>query len=269
MIFASDLVWQALAPVVPSRLTMGHFLSVCGTIVSGIHPDTGELFILVEPQAGGWGAGATRDGENALVCIGDGETYVIPVEVCETRYGVLVDQFALNIAEGGAGRYRGGRGLVRDYRMTAEEGYVTGTFGRFKYLPWGLKGGHQGSRNYMQMIHADGSSQVFGKTAQYRLKRGEVARLVTGTGGGYGDPYKRPEEDIVRDVRDGYITPDMAEEEYGLAVDPRTLTARNIRTRSATPAPSEAQRPEYAPTGPRSCSASYAGRRRYRSSPCA
>ena len=56
---------------------------------------------LVEPQAGGWGAGADRDGENALVCIGDGETYVIPVEVCETRYGVLVDQFALNICEGG------------------------------------------------------------------------------------------------------------------------------------------------------------------------
>jgi N-methylhydantoinase B len=248
MIFASDLVWQALALVLPQRLTMGHFLSVCGTVVSGIHPDTGELFILVEPQAGGWGAGATRDGENALVCIGDGETYVIPVEVCETRYGVMVDQFSLNIAEGGAGRYRGGRGLVRDYRITAEEGYVTGTFGRFKYLPWGLKGGHQGSRNYMQMIHADGSSEIFGKTAQYRLKRGEVARLVTGTGGGYGDPYKRPEEDIVRDVRDGYITPDMAEKEYGVAVDPRTLTARNIRTRSATPAPSAAH-PERSPAG--------------------
>jgi N-methylhydantoinase B len=235
MIFASDLVWQALAPVVPDRLTMGHFLSVCGTIVSGIHPDTGELFILVEPQAGGWGAGATRDGENALVCIGDGETYVIPVEVCETRYGVLVDQFALNICEGGVGRYRGGRGLIRDYRMTAEEGYVTGTFGRFKYLPWGLKGGGQGSRNYMQMIHADGSSQVFGKTAQYRLQRGEVARLVTGTGGGYGDPAKRPEEEIAQDVRDGYITPELAEKEYGLSIDPRTLAVRSVRARAALP----------------------------------
>ena len=222
MDFASDLVWKALAPVLPERLTMGHFLSVCGTVISGTHPDTGELFILVEPQAGGWGAGATRDGENALVSVGDGETYVIPVEVCETRYGVLVDQFALNIDDGGAGRYRGGRGLVRDYRITAEEAFVTGTFGRFKYGPWGLAGGHDGSPNYMQMIHADGSTQTFGKTAGYRLQCGEVARLVTGSGGGYGDPQARPVDEIARDLRDGFITPEMAERDYGVAMDRET-----------------------------------------------
>jgi N-methylhydantoinase B len=237
MIFAADLVWQALAPVVPQRLTMGHFLSVCGTIVSGNHPDTGELFILVEPQAGGWGAGATRDGENALVCIGDGETYVIPVEVCETRYGVLVDQFALNICEGGAGRYRGGRGLVRDYQITADEAFVTGTFGRFKYPPWGMNGGAQGSPNYMEMIHADGTSQVFGKTAQYRLRRGEVARLVTGTGGGYGDPHQRPEDAVLDDVRNGYVTLEMVEAEYGVVVDPHTHTARRRISHGARPQP--------------------------------
>jgi N-methylhydantoinase B len=153
----------------------------------------GDLFILVEPQAGGWGAGADRDGENALVCIGDGETYVIPVEICETRYGVLVDQFALNIADGGAGRYRGGRGLIRDYRITAEEALVTGTFGRFKYWPWGMAGGQNGSPNYMEMIHADGTSKVFGKTARYHLMRDEVARLVTGTGGVTAIPTNAPQ----------------------------------------------------------------------------
>ncbi|MCX9077914.1 MAG: hydantoinase B/oxoprolinase family protein [Candidatus Methanoperedens sp.] len=232
MEFAADLVWQALAPIVPERLTVGHFMSVCGTIVSGIHPDTGELFILVEPQAGGWGAGVDKDGENGLVCIGDGETYVIPVEVCETRYGVLVDQYALNIADGGVGRYRGGRGLFRDYRITADEAYVTGTFGRFKFLPWGLKGGRQGSPNYMEMIHADGTRKIFGKTAQYKLKRGEVARMATGTGGGYGDPFQRPEEEVVQDVRDGYLTPEMAERDYGIVVDTHTWTARNVRSRS-------------------------------------
>ena len=229
MIFCADLVWKALSPVVPNRLPMGHFLSVCGTIVAGIHPDTGELFILVEPQAGGWGAGVDKDGENALVCIGDGETYVIPVEVCETRYGVLVDQFSLNIAEGGAGRYRGGRGLIRDYRITADEAYVSGTFGRFKQPPWGMNGGKKGSPNYMQMLHADGSSKTFGKTARYHLKRGEVARLVTGTGGGYGDPMTRPEADVVRDVRDGYLTLEMAEKEYAIAVDARSGAARSLR----------------------------------------
>jgi N-methylhydantoinase B/oxoprolinase/acetone carboxylase alpha subunit len=229
MIFAADLVWKALAPVVPDRLTMGHFLSVCGTIVSGIHPDTGDLFILVEPQAGGWGAGADRDGENALVCVGDGETFVIPVEVCETRYGVLVDQFALNITDGGAGRYRGGHGLIRDYRITADEAFVTGTFGRFKYPPWGMQNGAQGSPNYMEMIHADGRAKIFGKTAQYKLHRGEVARMVTGTGGGFGDPFSRPEEEVVRDVRDGYVMPRAAEEKYGIVVDIDGGGVRNLR----------------------------------------
>jgi N-methylhydantoinase B len=231
MEFGADLVWKALAPVVPERLTMGHFLSVCGTVISGKHPDTGELFILVEPQVGGWGAGIGRDGENAMFCIGDGETYVIPVEVCETRYGVMVDQFALNNADGGAGRYRGGRGVFRDYRITADEAIVTGTFGRHKFLPWGMKNGQPGSRNYMEMFHADGSSKVFGKVARYKLKRGEVARMATGTGGGYGDPMSRPVEEIERDVRNEYISPEQAEREYGVVIDSRS--GRGERRRSS------------------------------------
>jgi N-methylhydantoinase B len=229
----ADLVWKALAPAVPDRLPAGHFLSVCGTVVSGIHPDTGELFILVEPQTGGWGGGSTRDGENALFCIGDGETYLIPVEVCETRYGVLVDQFALNVTEGGAGRYRGGRGIFRDYRITAEQALVTGTFGRHKFMPWGMKGGKEGSRNYIELLHADGSSRIIGKTARYKLKRGEVARMATGTGGGYGDPLARPIDEVTRDVRDGYITPAMAEADYGVRVEKRDGRWQGERVRRA------------------------------------
>lgn len=220
MLYAADLVWQALAPIVPQRLTAGHFLSVCGTVVFGQHPDDGSLFLLVEPQAGGWGAGFDKDGENGLVCVGDGETYVIPVEVCETRYGVLVDQFALDIVDGGAGEYRGGRGLVRDYRITADWAGVTATFGRHIYRPWGMAGGQSGSPNYVEFIRADGRHEMYGKCARYMLKRGEVARLHTGTGGGYGSPARRPLERIQEDVKNGYITLEQAERDYGVSVAP-------------------------------------------------
>ncbi len=225
MLYAADLIWKAMAPMMSDQLTAGHFLSVCGTVVAGIHPDTGELYILVEPQAGGWGAGATKDGENGLVCVGDGETYIIPVEVCETRYGVLVDQFALDDkAEGGVGEFRGGRGLIRDYQAISDGAWFTGTFGRFKYLPWGMADGTQGSRNYTKMIFADGREpDVFGKAARYYMKKGDVARLVTGTGGGYGDPYKRPVEKVVEDVKNEYITLEMAEKDYGVVLNPDTL----------------------------------------------
>lgn len=224
MMYAADLIWRAMAPHMPKKLPAGHFLSVCGVVLAGIHPDTGELFILVEPQAGGWGAGADKDGENGLVCVGDGETYIIPIEVCETRYGVLVDRYGYDITEGGEGRFRGGRGLVRDYRITAEEAWYTGTFGRFKFLPWGMNDGRNGSRNYTKMIFKDSRKPVvFGKTAQFHMKRGDVARLVTATGGGYGYPLERPVEMVIDDLKNGYITPQIAEKWYGVTVNPKTF----------------------------------------------
>jgi N-methylhydantoinase B len=224
MEYVTDLVWKALAPVVPDRLTAGHFLSVCGVVVAGIHPDTNELFLLVEPQAGGWGAGVHKDGESGLVCVGDGETYVIPVEVAETRYGITVDRYELDTSvHSGAGRHRGGRGCIRDYRAMVDEITLTATFGRHKYRPWGAEGGQPGSPNGVRVFHADGREEVFGKCARYTLKKGEVASLVTGTGGGWGDPLERPVEEVVEDVKDGYVSPEQAERGYGVTLAPDTF----------------------------------------------
>src|SRR2546421_5349144 len=226
MNYVTDLIWKALAPVVPDRLTAGHFLSVCGVVVAGLHPETGELFLLVEPQAGGWGGGLRKDGESGLMCVGDGETFLIPIEVAEARYGIIVDQFALDPTDAGAGRHRGGRGCIRDYRAAVDGVTITATFGRHKYVPWGIAGGRDGSRNPVHILYTDGPEVVAGKTARTLLKRGEVARLVTGTGGGWGDPRERPVEDVVEDVRDGYVTVAQAERDYGVVLDPDTHEVR-------------------------------------------
>jgi N-methylhydantoinase B len=234
MEYVTDLVWKALAPVVPHQLPAGHFLSVCGVVVAGLHPDTGDLFLLVEPQAGGWGAAATRRGEQGLMCVGDGETYVIPIEVAEARYGILVDQYAFDTeAEGGAGRHRGGRGCIRDYRAVADEVFLTATFGRHKFPPWGVADGHPGSRNEVRIFHQDGREVVVGKCARYRLAKGEVARLVTGTGGGWGPPHERPVEEVIDDVRDGYVSLAHAERDYGVVLDPDTLQVVRLERRSS------------------------------------
>jgi N-methylhydantoinase B len=234
MLYVADLIWKAMASHLSDRMTAGHFLSVCGTVVAGSHPETKELFLLVEPLAGGWGAGHDKDGERGLVCIGDGETYMIPVEVAETRYGIRVDQYAFHSEDGGAGRDRGGNGLVRDYRITAEEAYLTTTFGRHRYLPWGIDGGRQGTANYVQILHKDGRREVFGKTARYRLKKGEVARLVTGTGGGWGDPSERPIERVVDDVRNGYVSVEQAQRDYGVVLDRETLEVVGVEREAPT-----------------------------------
>jgi N-methylhydantoinase B len=196
------------------RLTAGSFVSVCATAISCTHPDTGEPTLLVEPQAGGWGASAVADGQNGLVSVGDGETYVIAAEVCEQRYGIRVERFGLDVVEAGAGRRRGGRGLVREYRMLSD-GSLTVGFGRHRYPPWGVDGGQDGSPNYVEVVRADGSSERFGKAARYPLREGDLVRLVTGTGGGVGDPRQRERKLIIADLEDGIVTEREARGIYG------------------------------------------------------
>lgn len=184
---ASDLVWKALAQACPDRLSAGHFLSVCSTSLTLTHPDTGEKALLVEPHAGGWGACPDRDGESGLVSIGDGETYDIPAEVAEQRYGIQVEQYGLNDEPGGNGRFRGGRGLERTYRILSEDAILTVALGRHDVPPWGYDGGEPGSINYVEILPADGTApRRFGKAAAVPLTKGDRVRIVTGSGGGWG-----------------------------------------------------------------------------------
>ncbi|HSM55530.1 MAG TPA: hydantoinase B/oxoprolinase family protein [Candidatus Sulfomarinibacteraceae bacterium] len=231
---AVDLLWQALYPIAKDRLTVGHFLSICGTSLSG-RDENGELFVLVEPQAGGWGAGINKDGENGLVAQGDGETYNIPVEVCETRYPLLVEQYALDIRSAGAGRYRGGRGLVRDYRILCEKAALTTTYGRHRFLPWGAEGGQSGSPNGAAVIPAGEKEAAVwaGKLTRYPLRRGDLTRLITGSGGGYGDPLQRPVSEVQKDVKNGYVTIEQAADAYGVTLDPETLEIRSMHPERA------------------------------------
>ena len=227
MEYVTDLVWKALAPVLPDheRLSAGHFLSVCGVVVSGIHPETGDLFILVEPQAGGWGAGQTKDGESGLVCVGDGETYIVPAEIAETRYGFRVAQFAFQRDDAGAGEFRGGLGLIRDYEIVTDEAFITATFGRHKFAPWSMEGGQPGSNNRVVIVRADGTEEVYGKVARCKLRRGDIARLITATGGGYGNPRRRAPERVREDARNGFISAKTAEQVYGVRLDPASTVA--------------------------------------------
>jgi N-methylhydantoinase B len=212
---AGDVVWRALAPALAERLTAGHYLSVCSQVLRTRNPVTGEMALLVEPSAGGWGAGHDRDGADGMFCMGNGETRVLATEVAETRYDVRVDEFAYDIRPGGEGRHRGGRGMVRAYRMLSE-GSVTGSFGRSTKGAWGAQGGRPGTPNYIEVAFCDGRPPLrSGKPARVPLVPGDVVRLVTGTGGGWGDPAERPRESVARDLRDGLISQETAEQVYG------------------------------------------------------
>lgn len=230
-----DLVWKAMAPHLPERLNAGHFLSVCAVTLNGMHHETDEAFLIVEPSVGGWGASNRNDGASGQFCMGDGETYNVPVEVAETRYGVMLDEYSLR-QDGngaGAGKYVGGKGVTRSYRAMTDGQTVTVTYGRNKFLPWGIDNGHQGSPNEFYVDKADGTIDgPFGVYPRYKLNKNDVVRLMTGTGGGYGNPKERPAVQVASDVRNGYFTAEEARDIFYVEVDANTFEYKELAGRA-------------------------------------
>jgi len=219
----TDLVSKALATVMPDRVCAGQFLSIIGTILAGIEDGTKQPFVLCEPQAGGWGAGFNKDGESGLVAIDDGETFMIPAEVAEYRYPIIVEQYAFNL-QGGAGKYRGGFGLLRDYRLLNSSAELTTIASKHKFPPWGFDGGKDGSPNQVEIYYADGSAPFIGATfSNYQMHKGDLVRFVSGTGGGYGNPLERSVDKVCQDVKDGFITIEIAKNDYGVIINPDNL----------------------------------------------
>ena len=217
---AYDLMWRCLARHMPERLAAGHFASVCGTFIGGIHPDTGRQYTIIEPQLGGWGGREGRDGNSAMFSAFHGETFNCPAEVNEARNGLHVDQMALNLEPGGEGRFIGGRGIVMDYRVRADDGFLTVGYTRSKFPAWGLDGGNEGSPNYVEFIPRQGERRRFAFVSGLKTQRDDVIRVVTGNGGGFGDPRTRDPDLVRRDVRSGLISAERAHEVYGVSVDP-------------------------------------------------
>jgi N-methylhydantoinase B len=210
-----DLIWRCLAPHIPERLPAGHFSSICGTFIGGIHPDTGRQYTIIEPQIGGWGAWKGRDGNPCIFSGFHGETYNTPAEISEARNGLYVDRMALNTAPGGEGEFNGGRGLILEYRIRTESGFLTAGYTRSKIKPWPLNNGLEGSGNHVEVIKADGTSETHAFVSGLALTTDDVVRVVTSSGAGYGDPANRDLESIQLDIKNEIVTEERAKEVYG------------------------------------------------------
>jgi N-methylhydantoinase B len=217
--YATELVWKALAPVLPERLSAGSYVSLCAYYIGGRRPD-GEYWVLATPQDGGWGACADRDGENSLIATTDGDTYNYPAEVVETAFPLTMLRNAFNVeAGGGAGRHRGGFGTIREYRIeNPTGGSLLASLGRSVHPPWGIDGGEPGTVNSFEVVRVDGEVVRGGRVTSLPLGKGDIVRIVTGNGGGWGDPRERPDDEIARDIADGFISPEAARAAYGREV---------------------------------------------------
>lgn len=212
---AADLVCKALAPSFPKLLPAGSYTSLCVAYLGGVHPESGEPFVLVEPHIGGWGAAHNHDGENALIAVTDGETHDHSVELLEACYPIRVNQYSLNTAGGsGGGEFRGGLGVVREYELLSDRGFVFGYAGRSRHAPWSLAGGRAGTPNTFELVRPDRVERK-ANLPLTELNRGDRFRVLTGGGGGYGEPKQRCPEAVRADLKERYIDGITARKVYG------------------------------------------------------
>ena len=200
-----DTILRALAPCLPERIPAAHHGTYSVHVIDG-HDENGELFQHIESAAGGWGASCDRDGGGPFRSMAHGDTLEVPVELQESSHPYLIEYVRLRPDSGGAGRFRGGLGLEKAYRMKVA-GRLTTSIERTACPPWGLEGGQPGATGRVEVHRLDGSQQTMLK-GETRLAAGDRVLLFTAGGGGFGDPAKRDNRAVARDVSQGYVSPD-------------------------------------------------------------
>jgi len=211
-----DVILKALASAIPDRIPAGTKAMMCQVAFGGIDPRTGELYAFYETIAGGYGGRATSDGPDAVQTHGQ-NTENAPIEETEINYPVRINRYDLVNDSEGAGKYRGGLGLRRDYFFDHEVSFTI-LADRDRWGPWGLFGGLSG-RKASYVLNPDTDAVELGSKVTIQLNPGDVVSYRTCGGGGYSPPEERDPQLVLRDVRDGKVSLNRAREVYGVAIN--------------------------------------------------
>ncbi len=211
-----DTMFGALAQIVPDIMPAageGGNTVVC---LGGRHADN-RPFIIVDMISGCWGGRPDQDGIDAITNPSQNLSNT-PVEVLERQHPVRIEDYALVADSGGAGRFRGGLGLRRSYRLLADEAVLQLRADRLQFAPYGLAGGDPGGLAGNWLGEGNVMHSLPGKVTTI-MRRGEVLTHHQAGGGGHGDPFSRSPEAVGRDVWNGKVTISAARERYGVSVD--------------------------------------------------
>jgi len=214
----ADAIIRALAPVIPERVTAGWNNLLC-SLTTGTDPEKGEPYVDIGFMGLKGGSGAMRgtDGYDHIGMIdASGGVLDQDYEMFEqmTPHRLVRHEYLTDSA--GAGRWRGGLGVVTEFVIGSEDTQVV-TFGDGDFEPaFGLFGGHDGTLNSITLTYPDGREVVpRNKDLITGVPRGTRYRQVAGGGGGYGDPRERDRKLLAREVMNGVISAQAAREIYG------------------------------------------------------
>ncbi len=211
-----DVILRAFAGLLPDRIAAGHHGNIGGHIFMGKDPETGAIFKNQDTMQGGWGALCDNDGTGPFKTYIHGDTQNVPVELQEAAYPLRVEELSLRPDSAGAGRHRGGLGMVKVYSALAPC-RLNVSFDRVRCPPWGIDGGNDGVPGGVTIERASGTTESLLK-GEVELNPGDRVRLESGGGGGFGPPRERSRELILRDIKLGYVSPAAAARDYGVNV---------------------------------------------------
>lgn len=205
----------------------------------------GKPFLMSDGVGVGYGARPFADGTDAVYFVAQ-ENY--PAEFMEHSYPVRLHRYALHEDSGGAGRFRGGCGVVREYEILAEQAVLAIRLDTVKNPPWGVAGGMSGGAGAAVVNPGmPGERHLPSLSDGTVLRRGDILRLSTGGGGGWGHPHDRPAEAVLADVRGGFVSAEAARRDYGVAiVDGALDETATARLRAQRPSAGAFHRGTYA-----------------------
>ena len=210
-----DLVVKALAPVIPDLAAGASYGDSMVFGAAGVDPRNGALFFHLEPTVGGWGAWNGSDGEGSLINNVNGAMKDFPVEILETKVPLRVRRYSIRPDSGGAGQWRGGNGVVREFELLCDETTIYLWWERSLTPAWGIYGGQAGAPPEVVINPGRDDERRQFNSAGITLKCGDIVRGSTGGGGGYGDPATRDRTAIEEDIANGDLTVEAARRLYG------------------------------------------------------
>jgi N-methylhydantoinase B len=209
-----DVLLKALAQAVPDRVCAACQGTMNNVSVGGMNPRTRKQWSFYETIAGGMGGRTNLDGVDGIHTHMT-NTMNTPIEVVEKEFPLLFLKYELRCDSGGAGKWRGGTGLERSWKLLAPSATISILAERTKIQPWGLFGGLDGESGDYTIINSKGEVQKLRSKCTLRITCGDVLIVKTPGGGGYGPPLQRDHNLVKKDILDDKISLFLASDLYG------------------------------------------------------
>lgn len=204
----ADLLFRALTTSAPSIIPAAAGGSMNNVMMGGRTAQGQWAFY--ETLGVGLGGGPSWDGVDGIQS-NMTNTMNTPVEEMERSFPVMVTEYGLRPDSSGAGKWRGGSGIVRSYKILQGPVVFTIVAERSKHRPWGLLGGLEGAHTEVVLVR-EGVRKPIPVKSTLRLQKGDELTVRTAGGGGYGSPSERPSDRTQRDIASGLLTRKSAKE---------------------------------------------------------